>query len=113
MNNNIDWKLLSMKIIGSSGMATSCAIESFKLSRENKFDDAKAKLNEANMHMAEAIEEHVKAIKAEKSGDTINYDLLFLHAEAQMTTSQSLIIMANEVINIYKEIAKGKVNEKS
>lgn len=104
--SNIDWNNSAMKIIAASGIATSMAVESFKFSKNGKYAEASQLLSDANKSLGEAIDEHLLIIKAQKSGVEFKNNILILHAEAQMTSCQTMIIMANEIINVYEEIHK-------
>lgn len=95
-----------MKIIANAGQATSTATESFKLSREGKYSEAQKLLTEANKYIGEAVKEHLAVVKLERTGLQLEFNLLFMHAEAQLTSAQTVILLANELVNVYRSINK-------
>lgn len=103
----IDWEKVSFGIITSAGGAKSSAMEGLHAAKAGKFDEAAKKLKEANKEIGEAAHMHFDVIQAEAAGEQLEFKVLFLHAEDQLLTTQTLILMAEEMVDMWKEI-KGK-----
>ena len=93
-------------IIAQVGAAKSCYVEAMNLARENKFDEANAIIEEGNQSYILAHKEHHDLVTREASGEDININLIFMHAEDQLLNTETLKIMALEMIELNKKIAK-------
>lgn len=93
---------ISFKIITSAGSAKSDAMEAIYAIKNQDQKTAMAKIESAHKNMIEAEKQHAELIQAEASGEKINIPILFMHAEDQLLTTQTLIMMAEEFIDLYK-----------
>ncbi len=98
MNNEM-LSIISMNIITHSGEAKSLGIEALRKSRENDNLEAKEMIETAKEKMKEAQEWHFKALIA-SSENKLEMDMLFIHAEDQMMTSDTILVLAEELIEI-------------
>ncbi len=105
-----DYEALTMRalqIITFSGMAKSDAMEAIQDARENKFEEAELKFKSAEKNLVEAEKQHVDLIQYEaQEKKAIGTPLILMHAEDQMLTTQTLILMAQEIVELYKKINK-------
>ena len=106
-SKKLDWERISFGIITSAGGAKSSAMEGLHAAKAGKFDEAKKKLAEANKEIGEASHMHFDVIQKEAQGEQLEFKVLFLHAEDQLLTTQTLILMVEEMIDMWKAI-KGK-----
>lgn len=102
--SNINWELVSMEIIANVGYAKSNAIMAIDLAKKSKFNEASKLIEEANEKMVIAERQHMDIIVAEAQGVQHPFKVLFIHAEDQMLTTQVLIKLSEEFIEIYKII---------
>ncbi|AKX34227.1 PTS system, cellobiose-specific IIA component [Spiroplasma litorale] len=102
----INWEEISMNIISLVGEAKSNAIIAIDEAENFKFDIAEKLIEDAENLMIEAEQEHMEVISQEANGIDHPFKLLFVHAEDQMLSTQTLIIMAKKFIKVYKLISK-------
>lgn len=98
---------LSFKIITFAGSAKSDAMEAIYAAKAGQFEEAKLKMKEAHKNLIEAEKQHAELIQKEAAGEKIHIPLLFMHAEDQMLCTQTLMLLADEIIDLHKEL-KGK-----
>lgn len=96
----------AFQLILHSGNARSLAHEALELIKEDKTDEAKAKLNEAKTELVEAQKLHAQMLRAMANHEEVKVDLLLLHAEDHVCGSQSCLDMAIEVIAIYERFGQ-------
>lgn len=109
MNKKYTYEMLaeiSFKIITFAGGAKSDAMEAIHAIKKNKSKEAIAKIESAHNNMIEAEKQHAELIQAEASGIKIDIPILFMHAEDQLLTTQTLIMIAEEFIDLYKLVHK-------
>ena len=104
MATKIKWEELSFGIITKSGMAKSSAMEALYAAKKKDYKTADAKLKEANRDIAEASHLHMDVITEEAQGVNHQFKVLFIHAEDQLLTTQTLMLLIEELIDIYKKI---------
>lgn len=106
---NLDFEQISFQIIAYAGEAKGHAINAIQLAKENKFNEAFELLEKADESMIEAEKTHMDVISAEANGQKIMIPVLFMHAEDQLLTTQSIMLLAKEFINLYQKIdARGE-----
>lgn len=99
-------ELISFEIISNVGMAKSLAIEAIREVRTGNYDLGKAKLEECNNFMREAHHAHTSLIQKEANGEKVEISLILMHAEDQMLSAETIIVLASEMIEIYIELKK-------
>lgn len=104
-NTTLNWEEISFGIITLSGSAKSNAMEALYAAKDGKFDEAKDKLALANKEIAEASHKHFEVIQLEAQGQQLEFKVLFLHAEDQLLTTQTLILLVGEMIELHARIA--------
>lgn len=95
---------ISFKIITFAGMAKSDAMEAIYAAKAKRFEEAKEKMDAAHKNLIEAEKQHTELIQKEAAGVSINIPLLFMHAEDQMLCTQTLMLLADEIIDLHKEL---------
>ncbi len=103
---NIDWEKISFKIITKAGSAKSSAMEALQAIKEKDLKTCDEKIKQANKEIAEASHVHMDVITKEAQGQQLEFKVLFLHAEDQLLTTQTLILLVEEMIEIYKKFDK-------
>ncbi|TCG11507.1 PTS lactose/cellobiose transporter subunit IIA [Mycoplasma todarodis] len=104
--SKIDFEQVSFRIITSAGTAKSAAMEALYFAKEQKYDEAQEKMDEANKEIADAAHAHMDVIVEEAQGIDHKFKVLFMHAEDQLLTSQTLILLVGEMIEMYKKFDK-------
>ena len=94
---------IAFQMIAQVGMAKSSYVEAMHLSREHKFDDAKNKIKEGDDFFKEAHHLHFELVQKESQGEDLPFSILFMHAEDQLLSTETIKIMAEEIIELRKE----------
>ncbi len=95
-----DLAVISMNVISTAGEAKSLAIEAMRSIKTDGVEKAKELIKQAREKMAEAQEHHFQALSADAAGDEVNIDVLFVHAEDQFLSADTIIILVDEIINL-------------
>lgn len=95
---------VSFQIITHAGEAKSEAMLAIYAAKDGNFDEAQEKLKIANKQINIASEQHFELIQHEAQGNQIQIPLLLMHAEDQLLSTQTLILMAEEIINLHKKL---------
>lgn len=104
----INWEQISFEIITDAGSAKSSAMEAIFAAKEKDFKTAAEKMKEANVEIGKAAHRHFDVITAEAQGQQLDYKVLFLHAEDQLLSTQTLILLAQEIIDLHKLLSEKK-----
>lgn len=99
-------ELTCFQIISSVGMARSLFIEAIQEAKAGNFDVAEQKINEGNENFTTGHHAHAQLIQQEASGEVTQMTLLLTHAEDQLMSAEAFKILAQEFIDLYKEIKK-------
>lgn len=97
-------ELVSFQIISCVGMAKSSYIEAIQEAKKGNFEKASACIEEGKNSFAQAHKAHAELIQSETSGEGVTPNLLLLHAEDQMMSTETCKILAEELIESYKRI---------
>ena len=103
MNQNSELEKISMQIITWAGMAKSFALEAINKAEEGEpYQDI---IDAASENLKKANEIHFQAIQLDSKNDGgIKINVLFLHAEDQMMSAETIIILAKKMVKIYEKI---------
>lgn len=97
-------EMICFEIISSVGTARSCYIESIRLSRQGKFDEAESQIREGKQIFEMGHKAHGKLIQREASGEKTEGSILLIHAEDQMMSAETFGILAEEFLELNKII---------
>ncbi len=95
--NKEELSIVSMNVITFAGEAKSLAIEALRILKKNDFEKAKKLIIKAKEKMLESQKWHFKALSADAKPD-----VLFIHAEDQFLSSDTIIILVEEIIQLRK-----------
>lgn len=93
-----------LEIILHSGNSKSSSMEAVELARMNDFQDADEKMNAAYEELVQAQKSQKRVFKKEDRVDTMNPDILFMHAQDHLTNAKIQYDLSKELINLYEEI---------
>lgn len=99
-------ELIAFEIISNVGTAKSLAIEALRDVRQGKYDEAEGKLSEASKYFVNAHHAHSSLIQKEASGEKVELSLILMHAEDQMMSAETIKLLVEEMIEMYKELRK-------
>lgn len=97
--NSEELAIISMNVITFAGEAKSLSVEALQVAKTGDYDLAKQKIKDARDKMIEAQEWHFKVLSADAS-EHVTLNVLFLHAEDQFMSSDTLIIIVDEMISL-------------
>lgn len=97
-------EMICFEIISSVGTARSCYIESIRLSRQGRFEEAEAQIKEGKQIFEMGHKAHGKLIQREASGEKTEGSILLIHAEDQMMSAETIKTLVEEMIGMYKEL---------
>ncbi len=104
--NEIDEKFMEenvFPIISLAGESKSLAYEALRLAKENKFEEANKKMEEADKILLQSHEYQTNLITKEADGEKFNINMLFIHAQDHLMTAMSEKNLIKELINILKK----------
>lgn len=92
----------SFQLILHSGNARSLAHEALALVKQNQKQATKDKLKEAKEELLLAQRLHAQMLRDMANDKDVKIDLLLIHAEDHVASSESCLDMAKEVVEIYE-----------
>ena len=98
-----DLEKLSFLMLSNVGEAKSCFIDAMSIARTGKFEEAAKMIEEGEEHFREGHRSHMQMVQTAGSGQK-PINLLIAHAEDQMMATDTIKIVANEMIEVYKLI---------
>ena len=96
---------LDLQIIASVGTARSMYIEALNLAKEGQFEEANAKVAEADEMFAQGHDAHHDILAMQGQGIELPFDLMLVHAEDQMMSAETFRLIATELMELYKKQA--------
>ena len=97
---------LAFQLILHAGNAKSLAMEAMFVAKKGNFDEAEAKLNEADSAFNEAHHVQTDLIQKEAGGTDFDLPLIMIHAQDHLMTTLTLKDLAREIIDLHKLIKK-------
>lgn len=101
-----DLELICFQIISHAGTAKSNYIEAMAKAKDGDFKKASELINEGIEEYRLAHKAHSSLITEEASGNKVEVGLLLMHAEDQLITTEVIKVVAEENIQLLKEIRK-------
>ncbi len=97
---------LAFQLILHAGNAKSFAMEAMQEAKKGNFDEAEAKLAEADSSFTEAHHFQTDLIQKEAGGAEFEIPLIMIHAQDHLMTTLTLKDFAREIIDLHKLIKK-------
>ena len=97
-------ELTCFQIISAVGGARSCFVEAIQLAKKKDFEGAEKLIKEGEALFTEGHKAHAKLVQQEASGEKVDVVLLLVHAEDQLMSAEAFKILANEFIDVYKQM---------
>ena len=95
---------MSFQLILHAGNAKSYAMEAIKEAKNNNFDVAYKKLDEANKELNVAHKAQYDLLSEFSNGKEVGVDVLMVHAQDHVSGAALTIEMAKEIIDLNKRI---------
>jgi PTS system cellobiose-specific IIA component len=100
-----DYYTVAFKIISNVGAAKSLVMEALYAAKEGKYELAEEKLAESKHFFVEGHKTHASLIQREANGEKLEFSLIFMHAEDQIMSVDTITILVTEMIELYKRTA--------
>lgn len=97
-------ELVCFEIISAVGGARSCYVEAIQKAKAKDFEGAQKLVEEGDGLFQQGHQAHAKLITQEANGDKVDVVLLLVHAEDQLMSAEAFKILANEFIDVYKNM---------
>ena len=100
-------EFISFQIIAFVGTARGMFVEAMKNAREGKIEEAAALIKKGEEVMNEGHRAHMEVLTMQANEVQLPFDLLLVHAEDQMMSAETIKLMAEEFVHLYKNGLKG------
>jgi len=95
-------ELISFKIISAVGTAKSMYVEAIQEAKKGNFNEAERLMEEGAQVFTQGHHAHGSLIQKEASGEKVEFNLLLMHAEDQLMTTETFKLIAEEFIELYR-----------
>lgn len=102
----MEYQDIILQIIVNSGDARSYAMNSIKLAKENRIDEAKNYMKQCSEFLEKAHNIQSKLIQDEAAGKNQEVTLLMVHAQDHFMNALTVRDLAQEFIDLYESIKK-------
>ncbi len=100
-----EMQMVAFQIIAQVGSAKSCYVEAMQFAKQGKFEEADNAIKEGEALYAQAHHFHHDLVQKEAEGETLPFSMMIIHAEDQLLNTETIKIMAQEIIELRKEMA--------
>jgi PTS system cellobiose-specific IIA component len=100
----LDWEQTLFTVILHAGNARSFAKEAAELAAGGEFEEAEAKLAEANEEQVKAHEMEAKIIRMEAQGQQVPFSILLVHAMDLLLLAWAEIDNTEQFIELYRRL---------
>lgn len=97
-------ELICFQIIASSGAAKSYFMAAIDAAKAGNFEEAEENMRLGDEVMNQGHEPHASLIQKEAAGEPTPGSLLLIHAEDQMMGAEQFKVLAEQMIDLYKEL---------
>ncbi|ARB41448.1 MULTISPECIES: PTS cellobiose transporter subunit IIA [Mammaliicoccus] len=97
-------QVVAFEIILHSGTARTNIHDAFKKMRENNYEEAEQLLDEANQEITLAHQSQTDLLQKYASGESINMEIIMVHAQDHLMTTMTLKEVAIEMLHLYQKV---------
>lgn len=97
---------IAFQLITNGGNAKSAALMAIEAAREFDFVEAEARIQEADDEMQQAHRAQTQLIQQEASGNSVDVNIILVHAQDHLTMAMMAKQNADEFIHLYKNMKK-------
>ncbi|RSK53242.1 PTS lactose/cellobiose transporter subunit IIA [Bacillus canaveralius] len=101
-----DINTVAFSIISNVGMAKSLVMEALYAAKDGNFGLAEEKLKDSKQYFVKGHKAHSSLIQKEASGEKVELSLIFMHAEDQLLSTETISELVKEMIEMYKRFGK-------
>lgn len=99
-------QLVVMQLIMAGGNAKNVAFEAIRAAKIGDFNQAKAKLKEADHFLADAHQAQTGMLTAEANGQHQPVSLLMVHGQDHVMTAITFRDLAEEIVALYERLGE-------
>ncbi len=100
-----EMQMVAFQIIAQVGSAKSCYVEAMQFAKQGKFEEAEKLIKEGEDLYSQAHHFHHDLVQKEAEGEILPFSMMIIHAEDQLLNTETIKIMAIEIIELRKEMA--------
>ena len=97
-------EMICFQIISSVGSARSNYIEAIHEAKKGDYEAAKKLIEEGKEMFVAGHAAHAQLVQQEAAGDSVQVQLLLVHAEDQLMSAEAFGILAEEFMDVYKTV---------
>ncbi|WP_339022538.1 PTS lactose/cellobiose transporter subunit IIA [Spiroplasma endosymbiont of Crioceris asparagi] len=98
----MNWEEISFGIITASKSASTLAFEAIGEAKKNNIEKANEILKNAHSELDMARKFHQDVVAKEANNERVEYNVLYIHAEDQISNTETILLLANEIINLWE-----------
>ncbi|WP_338983107.1 PTS lactose/cellobiose transporter subunit IIA [Spiroplasma endosymbiont of Othius punctulatus] len=99
----MDWEAISFGIITASGSAKTNAIKAIEAAKAKDFKMADTLIETAKTELSAARKFHMDVVAKEANKEKVDYSVLYIHSEDHMTSTDVIILMSQQIIDLWRE----------
>ena len=103
-------EVVAMTLIASAGTAKSLAFEALKAAKQQRVDEARDLLRQANVAIRQAHDAQTGLLQDEAQGQGADLSILLVHAQDHFMTGMLAVEMMTEVVELYIELKGGETS---
>ena len=96
-------ELISFQIISAVGTAKSMYVNAIQEAKDGNISKARALMEEGQEVFKQGHQAHAGLIQEEANGNQTSLNLLLVHAEDQLMTTETFKLVAEEFIDLYEK----------
>lgn len=98
----------AFQIIMNAGNSKSAALMAVEAAKDGDFEDAEAKLKEAEKEMRAAHQAQIEMIQQEAAGNPVEVNIILVHAQDHLTMAMMAKDFAEQFVELYKQLSQLK-----
>lgn len=99
-----EMELICFQLITAAGAAKSNYIGAIQKAKEGLYEEAEQMITDGDEFLKQGHAPHSELIQKEAAGEDFRMGLILTHAEDQMASAETFKVMAEEMIELYKEL---------
>ncbi len=99
-----EMQMVAFQIIAQVGEAKSLYIEAIKYAKQKDFQKAQEFMKDGDESYSKAHHFHHDLVQKEAAGEQLPFSLLLIHAEDQLLSTETIKIMAEEIIVLHEKL---------
>jgi PTS system cellobiose-specific IIA component len=96
--------VICFEIITYVGTARSCFINAIQCAKKGEFEQAEQMIKQGDEAFSQGHDAHADLLTKDAEGNLSAVGLLLLHAEDQLMSAEGFRIIAEEFIDVYKQL---------